>query len=341
MSKYEPQVATVTGPIAPSELGPTLMHEHVLVDFTPPYRRDEPDAEINLENVWELNYNWVDAPGLRRLTDVEVAVREMRKLREAGGRSVVEVSTPGMVIDPLGLQSVSDRSGVQIVMGCGRYLEEFMSPTDQERSVDDLMHEFLGCLRDGFPGTDIKAGLIGEIGCSSPLTEPERRSVVAAALAQKETGAAISIHPGRSRESPFDIVEILRENGADLTRTVMCHIERRIFETEDVLRLAETGVTVEYDLFGWETSYFAQGEDVLMSSDTARIAWIRALIDAGHRDQIVISQDICQKTRQSEYGGHGYGHIFRNVLPMMRKAGFSDDEIDRIVVGTPARLLAN
>jgi phosphotriesterase-related protein len=60
-------VQTVTGPISPAELGPTLMHEHVLVDFTPPNRRGE-DAEVTLETVWELNYNWVEAPGVRTLS---------------------------------------------------------------------------------------------------------------------------------------------------------------------------------------------------------------------------------------------------------------------------------
>ena len=54
----------------------------------------------------------------------------------------------------------------------------------------------------------------------------------------------------------------------------------------------------------------------------------------------MISQDICTKVRQVQFGGHGYGHIFANVLPLMRRKGFTPAEIDAIVVHNPARLLA-
>jgi phosphotriesterase-related protein len=55
--------------------------------------------------------------------------------------------------------------------------------------------------------------------------------------------------------------------------------------------------------------------------------------------QIVISHDICHRTRLTRYGGHGYQHIFRNVIPMMRWRGSSEAEIDTIMVETPKRLL--
>ena len=77
-----------------------------------------------------------------------------------------------------------------------------------------------------------------------------------------------------------------------------------------------------------------------IATTLARITTIRALIDAGHGDRIVVSHDICQRTRQVEFGGHGYGHVFRNVVPMMRRRDFEEDEIDAILVSTPARLLA-
>ena len=66
---------------------------------------------------------------------------------------------------------------------------------------------------------------------------------------------------------------------------------------------------------------------------------IRALIEHGHLDRVVISHDICYRTRLASFGGHGYGHIFRNVVPMMMKRGYSEDEIDAILVRNPRRLL--
>ena len=53
----------------------------------------------------------------------------------------------------------------------------------------------------------------------------------------------------------------------------------------------------------------------------------------------MISHDICQQVRLKNFGGHGYGHIFRNVLPLMRRRGFTEAEIQAILVDTPRRLL--
>ncbi len=76
-----------------------------------------------------------------------------------------------------------------------------------------------------------------------------------------------------------------------------------------------------------------------MPNDATRLKLIRALIDHGHLDRVVISHDICYRTRLASFGGHGYGHIFRNVVPMMKKRGYSADEIDAILVSNPRRLL--
>ena len=340
MSDLTGMVQTVRGLIDPSELGPTLMHEHVVCDFTPTARRPEEPAEITLENVWEMNYNWFEAPGNRWLLDREVAVREMDRMVKDGGRSVVEVSTHPMVLDPEGLLEVSQRTDVHIVRGCGRYLDEFMNPADLERSVDDLAADIVSDIREGAGEVGVRAGIIGEIGCSWPWTEAEKRSIQAAVIAQQETGAALSIHPGRDTQAPFEIATFLASCGVDFSRTIMDHIDRRLFETESILRLAETGCVLEFDVFGWETSFFVHGVDLDLSSDGVRVRAIRALIDAGHLEQVVIAHDICQRTRQMEFGGHGYGHIYRNIVPMMGRRGITEEQIDRILVQNPARLLS-
>ena len=335
-------IQTVTGLIEPSDLGPTLMHEHVVVDFTPPAARAAADSAdpITLQNVWQMNYDWHDAPGNRRMLDREVGVREMQKMMADGGRSVVEVSTHPMILDPQGLVEVSRRSGVHMVRGCGRYLEEFMTADDLDRDADDLVSDIVGEVDKGDADSGPRAGIIGEIGCSWPWTAAERRSMQAAVISQQQTGAALTIHPGRSPEAPFEILDFIASAGADLPRTVMDHIDRRLFEIDSILRLAESGMTLEFDTFGWETSRFSHGSDLDLSSDGCRLTAIKALIDRGHRDQIVIAHDICQRTRQMEFGGHGYGHIYRNILPMMRRRGFADDDIDAMLIRNPARLLA-
>ena len=119
----------------------------------------------------------------------------------------------------------------------------------------------------------------------------------------------------------------------------MDHIDRRLFDINDILRLAEYGCVLEFDVFGWENSRFSQDSDLDLSSDGVRLTAIRALIDAGHLERIVVGHDIAWRTRQVEFGGHGYGHIYRNIVPMMHRRGFTKEEIDAILVDNPARLL--
>ena len=110
------------------------------------------------------------------------------------------------------------------------------------------------------------------------------------------------------------------------------------FDETRLLRLVESSVVIEFDLFGQEQSYYALS-DIDMPNDAIRLRLIRALIRRGHLDRVVISHDICYRTRLTRWGGHGYAHIFANVMPLMRRRGFLEAEIEAITVSNPRRLL--
>jgi phosphotriesterase-related protein len=95
---------------------------------------------------------------------------------------------------------------------------------------------------------------------------------------------------------------------------------------------------LEWDLFGQESSYYRLA-DIDMPNDAMRLRAIRRLVDRGHLAQVVVSHDICYRSRLVRYGGHGYGHIFANVVPLMRRRGFTESEIAAILVDNPRRLL--
>ena len=339
------RIQTVCGPIEAEDLGPTLMHEHILWDVTRPEVRAEaeaagtPPVTITLDNVWEINRHSTRDYGNQSNDDHAVALAELIRLREAGGAAIVDLSNFGLKPDPEGLRSLSEASGVAIVQGAGYYVDEYIPDEMKKRSVDRLTREIVGQVTEGCWGTDVRAGIIGEIGCMWPLRPFERKVLQASAAAQRETGAAINVHPGRHAKAPFEVVDVIVEAGGDPTRLIMSHIDRTLFSTEDVLRLAETGCVIEYDFFGIETSYY-WFSGVELPTDYMRLAYIRVLIERGLAGQVVVSHDICTKTRMVTYGGHGYGHMFRNVVPLMRDKGFTADEIDTILVGNPRRLLS-
>ena len=345
MSAFEDRqgkVQTVCGLIEPDELGPTLMHEHVLWDVTRPEVRaccgPEDEVDIRLDTVWEINRRSILDFGNQHNQDHGVARAELVRLKDSGGSAVVDLSNFGLEPDPAGLRQLSQDSGIHIIQGAGYYVDEYIPEDVKARSVDELAAEMVAQVDEGCWGTPVRAGIIGEIGCMWPLREFERNSLTAAALAQRETGASINVHPGRHADAPAEIVEILAGAGADVGRVVMSHIDRTFFSTNEVLRLADTGCIVEYDFFGIETSYYWFADSDL-PTDYMRLGYIRDLIERGHGEQIVISHDICTKTRLVTFGGHGYGHILRNVVPLMRNKGFTEDEIDTILVHTPRRLL--
>jgi phosphotriesterase-related protein len=331
---------TVLGLIDPAELGSTLMHEHIICDITRPklVATGVEGDEIDICNCWQINYGQKISALKYKLNQVDIATREIADMVAAGGRTVVELTCGGLKPKPADLADISRATGAHIVMGCGHYVHEFQDPKNHTRTVDDFAGEMAAQVLEGAWDTDIRAGMIGEIGCQAPWTELERRVMQGALIAQQETGAAINVHPGRHEDQPQEVADFFRARGAPMDRLVLSHIDRTIFDEGRLLKLAATGCVIEFDLFGMESSYYPLS-DIDMPNDAVRLRLLRKLIENGHLEQIVISHDICYRTRLTRYGGHGYQHIHRNVIPMMRRRGYSQAEIDTIMIETPKRLL--
>ena len=339
-------VQTVLGLVPPSELGATTTHEHLYIDFSFMYRpaQDSPseklaDAPITLENLGWIRRNYYSNRSNLQLMDLDTTIREVRKYSEVGGGAIVDATTTGIGRKPDALAQISLESGIHVIMGAGFYVEAVHPEDMDERSVEDLAREIIGDIVEGVEGSGVRAGIVGEIGCTWPLASNERKSLSAAAIAHSETGAAILVHPGRHPDAPLEILELLASGGADICRVIMGHLDRTVFEFDALQSIAASGCYLEWDLFGNEGSYYPLAE-IDMPSDAQRLDFIKRVADAGYSDRIVVGQDIATKHRLVSYGGHGYGHILENIVPRMRRKGFSEDVIRAITVGNPARVLA-
>jgi phosphotriesterase-related protein len=341
MTTPTPRIETVLGPIEPGALGIAMMHEHLLIDFlavpweAPGARWEEP---LTLANAYAARRNPFQFKAAVQLLDEHDAAEALAAYRASGGDCIVEVTPIGVGRDPAALRRLAQASGVRIVMGTGWYVRDFHPPELAALAQEALTERLVAEIRDGAGDSGVRPGLIGEIGLSWPVHPDERKVLRAAARAQAETGLALMVHPGRDAAAPLDAVRIVEQAGGDPRRTIVCHVDRTLFALDAMVELARTGCWLEWDLFGLEASHYPLSE-IDMPNDARRVEHVIALGEAGHAEQVLISQDIDSKVRLARYGGEGYHHILDHVRPLMRRKGMTQDDVDRLLIDNPRRCL--
>lgn len=339
----EPEVQTISGPVPVSALGNALIHEHLMVNLRC-YWSPSDDPEIAFlplapERLGRIKANPFGVRDNLLIDEPPVMAAELLRYREAGGTTIVDATPPGLGRDARVLEWLAAETGVNVIAGCGYYIKETHPPGIESRSVDELAAEMISDITVGMDGTDLKAGVIGEIGMGTCPMDPVERNVLrAAAIAQQETGCAIVAHSAPGDESPFEVLGVLAEMGADLTRVVQSHLDDRFrTDIDKYRRVADMGANLGLDTFGRHLYY--RGRRRQLPTDDVRVSAIVSLLGAGLVDHILPAQDICFKHELGAYGGHGYDHFIRRIVPRLRLSGVSDHEIDRMLRLNPARVL--
>lgn len=324
-----------------------MTHEHLAIQadcfFVPPADSgDEKKTQMPfaMENLGWIRQNpYSHKPNLHLLGEEDAVLQEIKTYKEMGGGGIVENSTVGLSRDVKFLKRLSLATGVHIIAGTGFYVDPFQTESTRQLTEEAMASVIREEIISGADGTDICCGVIGEVGCSWPLTEFEKRSLRSAATVQTELGSPVIIHPGRNSKAPAEIMQVFLEAGGQANRTVMSHLDRTFYTTEELLEFAKLGCYCEYDLFGIETSHYQLWQEHDMPSDAMRITFIRSLLDAGYEDHVLIAHDLHTKHRLKKYGGHGYTHILENIVPKMRQRGISEAAIDKILQHNPQKWL--
>ena len=306
-------VQTVLGPVDPATLGFTLPHEHTQI------------ALWHIQNRWDY---W-------QLTrDEPVILAELERFRSAGGGTLVDLTLPGVGRDPVWLANLARASSLHLVMGGGWYRNAYY-PAEvriDQRSVDDLADELVGEVTDGVGETGISPGIFGEIGTDKPWLAPaEERVHRAVARAARRTGLAISTHAVMS-DVGLAQLRLFEEEGADLSRVVIGHADSYPL-LDHYLEIIRRGASLEFDFLGMSfTPTERHGEGRVVDL-------LCALLERGHADRVLLSQDICHDSQLKHYEGNGYVYLTETFLPRLRKAGVSEPEIEAMTVANPRRLL--
>lgn len=334
-------IQTVTGRISPEEMGFTLPHEHVFWDLSfylpsdldPENHHDKRNQPVCAENLAQMRYHLTEYADNVIQQDMEIALKELGWYKEAGGVTICDNGCYGLNCDPLMLKEASERSGVQIVRGTGAY-QGFTLPEEiATLDVDQLAELMIREIREGIGDTGIKCGFLGEIGMNAGLYERSMLSLKAAAIAQKETGAAITIHQPGLEHWADKMFQVITDHGGSLEKTVFCHCDPFLPEPDYLDHIAKSGAYLSFDFFGLEA---VLGGNLWLPTDRDRILGIKEQIEKGNLNRILLSHDTAYKCMLRQYGGFGYGHIKEHILPFMRSFGYEEDWLTTMTVENPA-----
>jgi phosphotriesterase-related protein len=314
----EPLVQLTDGTIAQSALGRTLIHEHVLIGMPG----------------WNLDPK---APKFIRAEALSRAVDRLQELRHYQCQTIVDPCPMDLCRDVEFVAEAAQRSGVNIVCATGVYSEGAGIPyTFRSMPRQDIIELYLKELTDGVGETGIRAGVVKIATGEGPATEYEQKMIGVAAEVARMTGVPLISHTHAVHG--HQQVDLVEQHGSRADCLVVGHSGDRDDSPYQV-SLAERGAFVGLDRFGMEDMFL---------SDELRIKNLLQLVEAGHRDNILISHDnaICFLGRvalefERLMPKWSVTHIFQRILPRLVELGLPPADIDAILIDNPRRLFAN
>lgn len=314
-SENEPQIMTVTGPIPASELGTTLTHEHVLVDWigadsTGYHRWDRSDVINRMQPYFE-------------------------EVRDLGFHTVFECTPSYLGRDPFLLRELSENTGFRFVTNTGYYGavdNRFIPAHAWKESAEELAARWIDEFNNGIDGSDIRPGFMKiSVAGEGALSDLHRKIVTAAAITHLETGLTIISHTGGS-DPAAEQVDLLKDLGVDPSAWVWAHAQSGDLNTQ--IDLAMEGAWISLDNFNYDPDREVD--------DQGNLDWFRerlmALKNENLLNRVLISHDAGYYNPDEEDGGptRGYTAISRYLLPALLEDGFTQDEISQLLIHNPA-----
>lgn len=341
-----PQVQTIRGPVPGNALGITLPHEHLFNDLSnvldaPSYGFSAGliDTEVSASVAWSLRHdpyccadNIADKP-------VESVLGEIETFQAVGGQTVVDAtSSPGIGRNPQRLHEAAQRTGLNIIMGCGTYLEKFDGTTITARSIDQQASTITAELRHGVAESGLRPGIIGEIGVSPMFTDAERAALRAAALAQLEhPSVALMIHlPGWQRRGHEVLDIVLDEIGVHPAKVVLSHMDPSGADTAYQHSVADRGVWLEFDMIGMDVTFPHEGTAPPVEATASAVT---GLIQRGFGTNLLLSHDLFLKQMWVQHGGNGLAYVPTVFAELLAARGVPRDVLTTLLVDNPQEML--
>jgi phosphotriesterase-related protein len=318
------RVETVRGPIDLAKLGFTLSHEHIAA------------ASAGMWQAWPEFFGG-------RAQFVKVAVDQLKQAKDEGVDSLIDVTTIDLGRDIRLLEEISRRSGMQIIAATGHWIDP--SRSMQARTVEELADFFVREIQRGIEGTDIKAGII-KVGTGNTIDPFGEKALRAAARASKATGVPITTHsPGPDRVGEKHAA-IFESEGVAPAKVCIGHTDNSAADYQ--LGLIKRGYYLGMDNVPRGGPPAGTGQNTALTWDQ-RYMQIKALVDAGFTDRIVIGNDhsigMSLQPTANEKGRlaqnpDGMLFVTRKTLPALKAIGVSDQAIRTMMVDVPRRFFS-
>ena len=253
---------------------------------------------------------------------------EVSAFADLGGATIFELSVPDSGRSPERLRTLSERTGVNFVMGCGWYRGKYYLPEERidRRPAGDLAEELIREITEGVGDTGIRPGVIGEIGSEKDWVSPaEERVLRAVSRAHKSTGLAIGALHAIGPVAPEQLT-ILEEEDVDMTRVAVAQCDAYP-HLRYLLGLLERGVYIMFDNCG---QYCGMGQFENRILD---------LIYRGFEDRMMLSHDVCKLGQLRIHGGTGFVYLSETFLPALSGKGVPEETIRTITHDNPRRWL--
>jgi phosphotriesterase-related protein len=298
------KIRTVLGDISPDDFGPALVHEHILVDFieAEKFSRDRYDRE----EVFEVMFPY------------------LARIKNLGVKGFVECTPAHMGRDAELLVRFSKALDIHILTNTGLYKEPHLPKFAFEYSADQLADLWIKEILEGVEDTHIKAGFIKIAVNPGTIVPIQQKIVRAAARCSLATGAVIACHTGNGVAATH-LLKILNEEDLENNKLIVVHADAEE-NIEFHLEIARQGAWVEYDGLSQNTS-------------KKILRLLRFMVDHGFEERILLSQDAGWYNVGQPRGGNirGYEYLIEDFVPLMKKNGFDQKLIDKILVENPAK----
>jgi phosphotriesterase-related protein len=308
-----PTVETALGSVATTDLGPTLMHEHIVTR--------SPGVQENWPHLWD------------RDAILAIAERKMADLHSRGIRTIVDLTTVDLGRDIDLIAAVARRSRVHVIVATGVWWmpQRYFS----SHGIDEVAELFIRDITVGIGASGVKAAIIKCATDTAGVTPVIDNILRASARAHKATGVPISTHTWAAGRTGEAQQAIFAQEGVDLRRVVIGHSG----DSNDLgyLRgLMERGSTIGMDRFGLD--HFLPTAE--------RVEVLARLCAEGYAGKMVLSHDAnCWTDMLTEDDKRRirplwhYNHISDDILPALRTAGVKDDQIEQMLVRNPQAIL--